>query len=110
MLNSHMLWEQILFDHGYEDRIIRAFTAKAQSLSAGDAKPQATDVVQALVNTHRRDLYRKMTPPAEGPGEIIASAVNDALHMCPDTLIEEVAEHAKEDLAPEQEDVCLWDV
>ena len=111
MVDSHQLWESILFDKGIEEHVVARFVEMAEHMSAEAVKPDATHVVHRLLEDVR-DEIRMATyiDSAYGVEEILKEEVSLAIEDLPEPLVEEVTEHVFEELPPEQEDVAEWDV
>jgi len=111
MLDSHKLWESILFEKWVEEHLIARFVDRAEYMSAEVVKPYGTDVVRSLLISVKDNILRDISiDSVYGLDEILEKELSDALSNIPEFLVVEVTEHVYEELPPEQEDVVKWDV
>ena len=113
MIDRHKLWEQILFDEGLELRIFITFVSAAEMQNTTSYTPTATEVVREQIDAARQGLVQKMTPDTslDGYGRITDRAIRDAIGDGPtESLVQEVAEAAKDHVPREHHDLVEWDI
>jgi len=109
-IDSHTLWEALLFDKGLEDAVIGRFVGRAEAMGTPDTTPEATDVVRILLDQRAQNiLWNTNIESVRGLEGELDRALVDALSQVPESLVEEVAGHVLEELPPENEDVAEWD-